>query len=74
MAEAPKLPKTPPNHDVVEVYRDKAGEYRWHRIARNREIVADSGEGYQNLADAMASAQRQGVEVIPPATDSPAAA
>jgi uncharacterized protein YegP (UPF0339 family) len=29
----------------VEVYRDKAKQYRWRCKAANGEIVADSGEG-----------------------------
>ena len=35
-----------------EVYRDKAGEYRWRLLASNREVVADSGEGYTRREDA----------------------
>jgi uncharacterized protein YegP (UPF0339 family) len=33
------------------IYIDKAGEYRWHYQAANREIVADSAEGYKRLED-----------------------
>ena len=29
-----------------ELYKDKAGEYRWRLKAPNHEIIADSGEGY----------------------------
>jgi uncharacterized protein YegP (UPF0339 family) len=29
-----------------EVYRDRAGEHRWHLLANNNKIIADSGEGY----------------------------
>lgn len=32
--------------DRVRVYRDAKGEWRWQAIARNNEVVADSGEGY----------------------------
>lgn len=35
-----------------EVYRDKKGEYRWRLLASNRQIVADSGEGYTRREDA----------------------
>ena len=35
-----------------EVYRDKAGEYRWRLLAANGQIVADSGEGYTRREDA----------------------
>ena len=29
-----------------EVFRDRAGEYRWRLQAGNNKIVADSSEGY----------------------------
>lgn len=29
-----------------EIFRDKAGEWRWHVKAGNEEIVAASGEGF----------------------------
>jgi hypothetical protein len=33
--------------DVVEVYEDEAGEWRWRRKdPANGKIVSDSGEGY----------------------------
>ena len=32
------------------VYRDKRREYRWHLLAGNGRIIADSGEGYRTLA------------------------
>ena len=35
-----------------EVYRDKAGEYRWRLLSSNRQVVADSGEGYTRREDA----------------------
>jgi uncharacterized protein len=31
-----------------EVYKDKAGEYRWRLQANNNEVVADSNEGYSS--------------------------
>ena len=31
-----------------EVYKDKAGEWRWRLRASNGRIIADSGEGYNN--------------------------
>lgn len=40
------MPKT-------EYFLDAAGEWRWHRKADNGEIIATSGEGYKNKADAM---------------------
>lgn len=33
---------------TVVIYRDDVDEYRWHLVAENGEIVADSGEGYIN--------------------------
>jgi uncharacterized protein len=35
-----------------EVYRDKAGEYRWRAQTANGRVIADSGESYVNLVDA----------------------
>ena len=35
-----------------EVYRDKAGEYRWRLLASNGQLTADSGEGYTWHEDA----------------------
>ena len=35
-----------------EVYRDKAGEYRWRLLASNGKLTADSGEGYTRHEDA----------------------
>jgi uncharacterized protein YegP (UPF0339 family) len=35
-----------------EVYRDKAGEYRWRLLSSNGQISADSGEGYTRRDDA----------------------
>ena len=34
-----------------EVYKDKAGEWRWRLRASNGKIIADSGEGYINKQD-----------------------
>lgn len=35
-------------------YKDKANEWRWRVKADNGRVVADSGEGYHNKADAEA--------------------
>ena len=38
--------------DLVTLYRDKAGEWRWNRRDPSTgNIVADSGEGYENFGD-----------------------
>lgn len=39
------------NH--AELYRDKAGEWRWKLKAANGRIIADSGEGYLHQSDAL---------------------
>jgi len=33
-----------------QVFKDKAGEYRWRLKAPNHKIIADSGEGYNTEA------------------------
>ena len=33
---------------TFEVFRDRAGEWRWRLVASNGNIIADSGEGYQS--------------------------
>lgn len=42
----------------LHVYQDAAGEWRWHLIAANGRIIADSGEGYADRADAVEMGQR----------------
>lgn len=36
-----------------ELYKDRAGEYRWRLRYQNGDIIADSGEGYKTKAGAM---------------------
>lgn len=43
------------NHARVEFYLDKAGQWRWRRIARNGNILAVSSESYHNEDDAQAA-------------------
>jgi len=31
---------------TFELYRDRAGEYRWRLVHENGNIIADSGQGY----------------------------
>jgi len=33
-----------------EVYQDIKLEWRWRLVARNKKIIADSGEGYKTFA------------------------
>lgn len=35
----------------IEVYKDKAGEWRWRFRGANHATMADSGEGYNNRTD-----------------------
>ena len=44
--------------DKTIIYQDKAGEWRWKRVAPNGDIIADSGEGYSRLSDAERAASR----------------
>ena len=37
---------------TFELYRDRAGEYRWRLRHQNGNIIADSGEGYSSRANA----------------------
>ena len=34
----------------IEIYKDKAGEFRWRLKTTGQKIVADSGEGYKTKA------------------------
>ena len=36
---------------TIEIYKDKANEWRWRARAKNGNIMATGGEGYQNKAD-----------------------
>lgn len=42
----------------AEVYRDRAGTWRWRLLARNHRIVGDSGEGYSRRRDAYRAVKR----------------
>jgi len=35
-----------------EIYKDKAGEFRWSLVHTNGQIIANSGEGYKTKANA----------------------
>ncbi|WP_254767114.1 amphi-Trp domain-containing protein [Salinilacihabitans rarus] len=48
-----------------EIYRDRAGEWRWRLVHWNGNIVADSGEGYTSRSNAERAAR--GVMRIAPA-------
>jgi len=51
---------------TFELYKDRAGEYRWRLRHENGQIIADSGEGYTTKANAM-----NGIESVK--TNAPAA-
>lgn len=47
-----------PNADVVEVYKDDEGQWRWRRIAPNGEKVSGSEEGFEHRQHAIESAEK----------------
>jgi uncharacterized protein YegP (UPF0339 family) len=44
---------------TYEMYKDKAGEWRWRLKVDNGNIIADSGQGYVNKADC-----ERGIELV----------
>jgi len=38
---------------VFVVFKDLVGQWRWHLVAGNGRIIANSGEGYQNKQDCL---------------------
>ena len=44
---------------MIEVYPDKSGEWRWRKKAGNGDVTADSGEGYESRAGAIAAARAE---------------
>lgn len=42
----------------IQIYRDSAGEWRWHLRAANNEIVAVSFEGYAAKRNLMRALKR----------------
>jgi uncharacterized protein YegP (UPF0339 family) len=52
---------------TFEVYRDKAGEYRWRLRATNKQVLATSGEGYKEKRSCLAAIE----SVKRAATDAP---
>jgi len=52
--------------DEVRIYRDSAKQWRWQRKAGNGEIIADSGESYTRVSDALRAAERvhDGLDVL----------
>lgn len=48
-----------------EIYKDKAGEWRWRKIASNGQIVGAATEGYRNKADCLSNARNMGMTCTP---------
>lgn len=44
--------------DLVVIYRDVTGAWRWQYVAQNGHVLADGGQGYSRRTDAVAGAQR----------------
>ncbi len=44
--------------DTFEVYKDKRGEFRWRRKAKNGQIVGAASEGYKSKKDCEANMNR----------------
>ncbi len=54
---------------TFEVYKDKAGQFRWRLVAPNKKSIAESGEGYtskQACLDGIKSVQEHaaGAKVV----------
>ena len=50
-------PSTDGRRSRFEVYRDRAGEWRWRLVHWNGNIIADSGEGYASRYNATRAAR-----------------
>ena len=48
------------------VFKDAAGEWRWNLRASNKQIIADSGEGYRNKQDCL-----HAIELVKTSKDAP---
>ena len=44
--------------DKTEIYKDKAGEFRWRTTAPNGDQTGKSSEGYKNKQDCIDNANR----------------
>jgi len=47
-----------PDPTAVEVYRDRAAEWRWRLVHRNGNVLADGGEGYSQRSNARRAIDR----------------
>lgn len=48
------------------VYKDRAGLWRWQLVSANNRVIADSGEGYYNKQDCL-----HGIELVKSAWNAP---
>ncbi len=55
------------SNDTTEIYKDKAGEFRWRRKSVNDKIVGASTEGYKNRAECLANLKRMYIAPKPKA-------
>ena len=53
-AEAQDAPRKAAAAATFEVYKDKAGEFRWRLRTQNRNVIATSGAGYGAKRDCLA--------------------
>jgi len=56
---------TDSNGHKWEIYKDKAGEWRWRRTAANGNIVGASTEGYKNKSACIENARLSGMRCNP---------
>jgi len=49
-------------NDRIQILEDATGEFRWHRVAGNNEIIGQ-GEGYVSLDGAIKGARRANPDV-----------
>lgn len=61
---ADALGDDPAARRAFSVYRDAAGEWRWRLAAGNGQLIAESGEGYQNKADCL-----HGIDLVKASAD-----
>ena len=54
---------------TYRVFKDEAGEWRWHLRASNGRIIADSGEGYRDRGDCLHGIERVKGSVGAPVED-----
>ena len=54
-AGAQEAPRKAAAAATFEVYKDKAGEFRWRLRTQNRNVIASSGAGYAAKRDCLAA-------------------